>query len=150
MKNIIYLLIPALMLALASFSGCEKKNNPDTITVEGTIVSFLDPCSGNGILIAVENLENFGESGTIVYPPDSLLNYHNAIIVPYFHKYTIDGIDQITSLSNGDKLKFECRKATTEADISLFDNYDYPCPAIYAPIPAPCYIVTKIINYEKQ
>ena len=141
----------AAMLCMCLFwgVGCKKSiNSTNIFTVEGTIIAFVHPCQGNGILISVENIKNFGETGEFMHNLDSLINYQNAILVPHFNKYPIDNSDLITTLVPGDKLKFECRIAT-EADNILF-MYDKPCPAIYGPISAPCYIITLFLNYQKQ
>jgi len=50
----------------------------------------------------------------------------------------------------GNKLKFECKEATTEADYSLFPYYERPCIAIFIPVVVPRYVITKIINYQTQ
>jgi hypothetical protein len=133
-------------------TACDRQNvpNTDTFVIEGEIVSFVSPCQGFGLLISVDNIQNFGETGSYPYnASDSLINYTNAILVPFFND-SIEGINLITSsVLEGDKLKFECRKAVTEEDFSLFFN-NYVCLAIYGPIPVPRYVITKIINYQKQ
>ena len=140
-----------VMIGLFLAVGCKKTTNStdiktinsmDIFAVEGTIVAFVPPCQGNGVLISVENIENFGETGDFMYNLDSLINYQNAILVPHFDKND-DLI--ITSISIGDKLRFECRIAE-EADHSLF-LYDEPCPAVYGTVSAPCYVITKFLNH---
>jgi hypothetical protein len=109
----------------------------------------VPPCQGNGILISVDNIQNFGETGYYNYnATDSIVNYQNAILVPNFN-ISIEGSDLITPpIFEGDKLTFEYRLATEE-DYSLF-AYNDVCLAIYAPVSAPRYVITKIINYQNQ
>jgi hypothetical protein len=148
MKNMIYLLFPALILGMLSFCGCKK--DKDAFTVEGTVVVLVDPCDGNGILISVENIENFGKTGTL-YLPSNPTNYENAILVPYFHKDSIKNSNLITyPLQAGDKLKFECRLATEDEYHRLF-FYDGICTANHFPLPSsfPRYIITKFSKVKK-
>ena len=150
MKKLIYLIIPALMLVVSSFSGCEQTvDDADIFTVEGTIVSILF-CQGNGYLISVENIQNFGETGSFQYGGgDALINYQNAIVVPLFDPSAIEGGNRIMPpICAGDKLEFECR-IKTNADDYLFYS-DVVCTANFIPPSAPRYIITKILNYQKQ
>jgi hypothetical protein len=151
MKNkfkILIILLPALLLVMAIFSGCEKQDNLNTFTVQGKIVSLVPPCEGNGILISVENIQDFGVTDSFMFNAVVLINYENAILVPFFDKYKVKGSYKIKHpIIEGSSIEFECR-AATEADYSLFAYYEYPCLAIYGPVSAPCYVITKIINYH--
>jgi hypothetical protein len=146
------IIIPAFLLvigfSLIGFGGCEKTDvSEDTSTIKGKIVSFVPPCLGNGILISVENIQNFGETGTFFYNTvDSFINYQNAIFVPLFDKYEVEGNDKVTQLTAGSSIEFECRVKTDEDDSLFYSNQ--VCPAIYMPVTAPRYVITKIINYK--
>jgi hypothetical protein len=145
--------IPALLFlfgcALIGLSGCEKEKESSDTFIEGTVISLVSPCQGNGVLISVDNIPNFGETGLFYYNSiDSVVNYQNAILVPHFTA-SIEGSDLITPpISAGNKLKFECRVAT-EADYLLF-AYEHPCTMNTMPVSAPRYVITKIINYQNQ
>jgi len=142
-KNII--LVTILFSAL--FVNCNEAK-VDKSAIEGKIVALLPPCQGNGILISVENIQNFGESGSFIYYSDSLIYYQNSIVVPYFDK-SIEGGNKIPSLlSDGDELIFECR-IKTDADDSLFYS-NIVCNMDLIPPSAPRYIITKIISYQKK
>jgi len=140
-------IILVTILFSALFLDCNEAK-VDKSAVEGKIVALIPPCQGNGILISVENIQNFGKSGNFIYNLDSLIYYQNAIFVPYFDKST-EGDNKITSpLSDGDKLIFECR-IKTDADDSLFYS-NMVCTLDLMPPSAPRYIITKIINYQKK
>ena len=138
-------------------SGCNKseispiendKKESDNIIVEGTIIAYIPPCRGNGILISVENIQDFGETGYYRYFVEGgidSIKYQNAILIPN----SIKGTNPNSHFRVGDKLKFVCREVTTDADRSFF-AYNHPCLAIYGPIPVPRYIVITVLNHQKK
>ena len=149
--TVFFLIVTVVTIGCSQIINSQTEEPQEPIepaeSAEGSIVSILPPCLGNGLLISVENIENFGETGSFMYGDGSLINYQNAIVVPYFSRYFIENSNLITSsISIGDKLIFECR-IKTEADDPLFQSI-VVCTANIIPPSAPRYIVTKILNYQ--
>ena len=170
-KTLSVVLVTALFYSfMVFFSGCNKDTtdvviktdtipsivvSEDTVIV-GTIEYMVYGCPGYCWVISVENIPDFGQTGSFSYYSGDVNEYHNAIQIPLSFGKNVEGTDKIPRdndnyllIGIGDTITFECRHAT-EDDASLFyyDNPN-PCKDDYLPVTAPPYMMTKIIDYQK-
>lgn len=80
------------------------------------------------------------KSGTYYrFISNDTLHYNNAIGLPLQESLSV--------LDIGTEIIFDCRQALPEDYDSIFGDY-FPCPALYAPLILPDYVITKVITIK--
>lgn len=145
------LLLAAIFLSMVA---CEKNNidskDGASLLIKGTIVTVVEPCLGNMILIEVDTPTHIGDSLDYLYPDSVFLS--NAIGIPV--NYRVDGGEIIPNyyvrglddriMESGKLVVLKCRPSN-DVDDTLF-YHQAPCPDLWEPVMVPRYIPTEIIS----
>jgi heat shock protein HslJ len=136
MKKTAFLLIPALMLALVSFSGCEKKvHNTELIFNKWKLVSFVNESDGTTKIPAPNSFGNYWiefKQNNTLSGVSSTNNFTATFAISNGNLMTITdlGGTEINELGDGE-LFVEClmsafRFSVTETELKLYyseNNY---------------------------